>query len=74
MDNNETVNHPKHYRADTGHEAIDVIRAWRLSFALGNAVKYIARAGHKHENVVEDIEKAIWYLQNERDAIRKGAL
>jgi hypothetical protein len=68
----EAVDHPSHYRADTGHEAIDVIRAWGLGFALGNAVKYIARAGHKHDNVIQDLDKAIWYLQNEREALLKG--
>ena len=47
------VDHPAHYRADTGHEAIDVIEAWGLGFSLGNAVKYIARAGLKGDAVEE---------------------
>lgn len=57
----ETVNHPPHYKHG-GIEAIDVIEAWHLDFHLGNALKYIARAGHK-ESGVEDIQKARWYLQ-----------
>lgn len=57
------VNHPAHYNHG-GVEAIDVIEAWDLGFHLGNAVKYISRAGHKSlETQEQDIEKAIWYLQ-----------
>lgn len=58
------VDHPSHYRRDTGIEAIDVIEAWGLGFNLGNVVKYIARAGHKGD-AVEDLEKARWYLSRE---------
>lgn len=59
-----TVDHPDYYRKDTGHEAIDVIEAWGLGFNLGNALKYIARAGMKGD-AVEDLEKAAWYVQRE---------
>jgi hypothetical protein len=60
---NEKVNHPEHYLKDSGHEVIDVISAWKLDFTLGNAIKYIARAGKKHpEKTVEDLKKAIWYI------------
>jgi len=42
----ESVNHPDHYGgADNVYEAIKVIDAWSLGFALGNTVKYISRAG-----------------------------
>jgi len=58
------VDHPDHYRAATGHEAIDVIEAWRLNFNLGNVVKYISRAGHKVDRL-EDLQKALWYLSRE---------
>ena len=58
----EHVDHPKHYRAETGYEVIDVIEAYGLCFALGNVLKYISRAGHKHERVLEDLRKAQWYL------------
>ena len=60
----ERVNHPKHYLKDSGHEVIDVIRAWELNFELGNAIKYIARSGKKDiSKTKEDLEKAIWYIQ-----------
>lgn len=43
----DTVDHPAHYGGDTTYEAIKVIEAWSLGFCLGNAVKYICRAGKK---------------------------
>ena len=61
----ETVNHPKHYNVGK-FETIDVIEDWRLNFNLGNAVKYISRCEHKGSKV-DDIKKAIWYLQRELD-------
>jgi len=58
-----TVDHPKHYNAGK-IEAIDVIEDWDLDFCLGNAVKYIARAGHKNsDKIEEDLQKAIWYIK-----------
>ena len=61
------VDHPSHYNVG-GIEVIDAIDAWGLGFSLGNAVKYIARAGHKDVNkYVEDLEKAKWYIQHEID-------
>lgn len=57
----ETINHPPHYGGDTTYEAIKVIEAWELGFCLGNAVKYICRAGKKGD-ALEDLEKAAWYL------------
>lgn len=68
----ESINHPEHYK-EGGFEAIDVINAYshiRGSFALGNAVKYILRAGKKDPaKYTEDLKKAIWYLQNEVDFV-----
>jgi len=63
MDNEkkETVNHPEHY-CPGAYEAIKVIEAWSLGFHLGNVVKYISRAGRKHNNSLEDLRKARWYL------------
>jgi hypothetical protein len=61
----EAVNHPAHYGGkDNPYEAIKVIEAWMLDFHIGNAVKYIARAGRKGDNsrMVEDLKKAAWYL------------
>lgn len=62
----ETVNHPAHYGGDTTYETIKVIEAWGLdkSFCLGNAIKYISRAGKKG-NPLEDLKKAAWYLNRE---------
>jgi rRNA processing protein Krr1/Pno1 len=62
-DAHDPVNAPAHYRGN-GMEAIDVIEAFALGFRLGNAVKYILRAGRKGD-VVEDLEKAAWYLRRE---------
>jgi hypothetical protein len=62
----ESVNHPSHYGgADNVYEAIKVIDAWNLGFALGNTVKYISRAGKKDPNKeLEDLKKAMFYLQH----------
>jgi hypothetical protein len=60
----DIVNHPDHYRAESGLEVIDVIEAFGLGFHLGNAVKYILRAGRKGERS-EDLAKARWYLDRE---------
>jgi len=56
----DPVNHPSHYTSG-GIETIDVIEAWCLGFHLGNAVKYISRAGRKGSEL-EDLKKARWYL------------
>ena len=63
----EAVNHPSHYGGkDNPYEVIKVIRAWDLSFSLGNVVKYVARAGKKDPaKRLEDLHKAMWYLQEE---------
>jgi hypothetical protein len=65
-ENKEMVNHPNHYGgADNVYEAIKVIDAWNLGFALGNTVKYISRAGKKDPNKeLEDLKKAMFYLQH----------
>lgn len=58
------VQHPAHYGGDTTYEAIKVIEAWGLGFHLGNAVKYISRAGKKGDRL-EDLRKAAWYIERE---------
>lgn len=61
----DMVNHPPHYKQG-GIETIDVIEAWELGFCLGNAVKYISRAGKKNAaKTLEDLKKARWYLDRE---------
>ena len=58
----DNVNHPAHYTYGS-IEVIDVIEGLRLPYHLGNAVKYIARAGHKDPaKTEEDLRKAIWYI------------
>jgi hypothetical protein len=59
----DMVNHPKHYNVD-GYEVIDIIDAFKLNFNMGNALKYLLRADRKG-NKLQDINKAIWYLQRE---------
>lgn len=63
----EQVDHPDHYGgADDVYEAIKVIDAWGIGFALGNAVKYISRAGRKPGvDALTDLRKAAFYLQHE---------
>ena len=61
----EAVDHPAHYGgADNPYEAIKVIEAWGLGFNLGNAVKYVSRAGKK-DDALQDLRKARWYLDRE---------
>ena len=67
----DLVNHPPHYR-DGGIEVIDFIEAKDLNYRLGNVIKYVARAGKKHTDPVQDLEKALWYLQREIN-VRKEA-
>ena len=58
----DPVNHPSHYT--TGKiEVIDFLEDQGFPYHLGNAVKYIARAGKKDpKKTVEDLQKAVWYL------------
>lgn len=59
----DPVNHPSHYQGKK-FESIDIIEDFDLGFHLGNAIKYILRAGKKG-NKVQDLKKAIWYLERE---------
>lgn len=59
----DPIHRPAHYTF-SHIEVIDVIEAWRLSFCLGNVVKYVARADHKGRPL-EDLKKARWYLDRE---------
>lgn len=59
----DSVNHPSHYNQGK-IEVIDAIEDWKLGFNDGNAVKYVARHRHK-KNPIEDLRKAIWYLERE---------
>jgi hypothetical protein len=67
------VDHPNHYGGDTVYESIKVIEAWGLDFSLGNAVKYISRAGKKDSTkLVEDLQKAAWYLNRAIENAKKA--
>ena len=60
-----TINHPSYYNKGK-IEVIYFIEDQELNFNLGNAVKYISRAGKKNvETYVQDLKKAIWYLERE---------
>ena len=67
----DNVNHPKHYTNDpSGVECIQIAR--HRCFNIGNAIKYLWRAGRKDdarltkkEKTIEDLQKAIFYIQDE---------
>jgi hypothetical protein len=61
----DPVNHPTHYTSDpSGIEVIQITE--HMNFCRGNAVKYILRAGLKNpDKEVEDLEKAVWYINRE---------
>lgn len=50
-----------HYKQFKGMEPWDVITGWDLGYLDGTALKYIAR--WKHKNGVEDLKKAVHFLQ-----------
>ena len=62
------VSHPAHYQSETGLEVIDVIEAFTSDLKgieavdTGNIIKYICR--WKHKNGLQDLKKAMWYLQH----------
>ena len=60
----DAVSHPSHYTAGRKYEPRKVIADWGLNFNLGNAVKYISRAGRKGDKI-EDLRKAIQYIEFE---------
>lgn len=67
------IDHPEYYKAG-GIEAIDVIEDWKLDFCLGNAIKYIARAGKKSDDVKTDLEKAAWYIKYHAEGVKAGTV
>lgn len=66
----EKINHPEHYGGDNPYEAIKVIEAWQADFHVGNVLKYLARSGKKGDEL-EDLKKALWYLQRKVDLLEK---
>ncbi|WP_028982861.1 DUF3310 domain-containing protein [Sporolactobacillus terrae] len=71
MTEKEAVNHPPHYNHG-GMETIDIIKhiaggyPQSVGFSIGTVVKYLDRAPYK-DNLLQDLEKAEWYL---KDAIK----
>ena len=64
----DPVNHPSHYTSHpSGVECITITK--HMSFCLGNAIKYIWRQGEKGSRE-QDVQKAIWYLNQELELIR----
>ena len=69
---NDPVNRPAHY-TDGKIEVIDFIEDKKLGFCLGNAVKYISRAGKKDPTKeVEDLKKARWYIDRRIKEIQEA--
>ena len=76
----DNVNHPSHYsylKELCGVEVIDITR--HLDFDTGNAVKYLLRAGHKSEEgytdkdkAIEDLKKAVFYINDKIKMLEKG--
>lgn len=66
--NQDDVNHPKHYANGMTVEVECIMFTRNMSFDIGNAFKYIWRAGNK-DDLKQDLEKALWYL---RDAMHYG--
>lgn len=68
--NVDVVNHPPHYnKHPSGVECIDIAEAY--NFNIGNAIKYLWRAGLKQRNKLEDLKKARWYVDREIERISK---
>lgn len=73
-DTNDAVNHPKHYNSDpSGIECITITR--HRNFCVGNAMKYLWRAGLKDEpgnqnKHIEDLKKSIWYINDEIERLK----
>lgn len=69
------VSHPSHYQSKSGIEVIDVIAAFTEGLEgieavdTGNAIKYICR--WKDKNGIQDLEKAMWYIQHLIDHLIK---
>lgn len=65
----DVVNRPPHYlQHPSGVECIQITE--HMGFSLGNAMKYLWRADYK--NGVEDLKKAVWYINREIEKRTKG--
>jgi len=67
----DDVTHPKHYtQHPAGIECISIVE--HMNFCLGNAIKYLWRAGLKTEDPLKDLRKAAWYINREIDRIERS--
>ena len=74
---NDPVNHPTHYNSHpSGVECIEITRHY--CFAIGNAIKYLWRAGLKQdadkterEKEIEDLKKAVWYINDRIEQLKE---
>lgn len=65
----DSINHPKHYNEHpSGVECITIVE--HMTFNIGNAVKYLWRAGLKTDRL-EDLKKAEWYIKREIERLSK---
>lgn len=65
----DLINHPPHYTSHpSGIECIQITE--HMNFNLGNAVKYLWRAGLKSDDALSDLNKAEWYIGREIERIR----
>jgi hypothetical protein len=67
----DAINHPAHYNQGK-IEVIEALEDWSLGLHEANAVKYIARARHKG-NEIQDLEKAVWYLRRKIELLEGAA-
>ena len=76
LQKHDEVNHPKHYNEHpSGVECIEITE--HFGFCVGNAIKYLWRAGLKHnpkydakECHIQDLSKAAWYINREIDRVK----
>ncbi len=65
----DLINHPPHYtQHPSGVECIQITE--HMNFCIGNAVKYLWRAGHK-DAAITDLQKARWYVDREINRLCK---
>lgn len=70
----DPIDRPAHYAAGRKYEPIDVISDWQLNYRLGNALKYISRAGRKDPaKTIEDLKKAAWYINREISELQQSS-
>ena len=87
IEEDENVSHPSHYtqlKEKSGLKQVNDITR-HMNFNLGNSIKYIIRAGKKpiidkdlsddfNKAAIQDLKKAIWYLNDEINRIEKWGL